>query len=179
MNVSRPENYSLQNFCALPKWQSIVDDRLVRGPRVSCPWRLYEMKQEGINQIIDLRNCSYFKRPMEKFFCKLLGIKYVNYRYSHKDVNLPSHDFFVRVNNTILENDGKTYIHCMKGKRRTGMCVAFYEKFHTEKSDAEIVGNMLDKGFQDIYGPYKSKKIVRMRNIYGKFVEKYFPSVKS
>lgn len=158
MNITN-RNFSNQNFGSLAKSQSVVDERLIRGPRVSCPWRLYQMKREGINQVIDLRNGSYFNRPMEKFFCKLLGIKYVNYRYSHKDINLPSDDFFKRVNDTILNNDGKTYIHCLLGKRRTGVCVALYEKLHTDKSDSVIIKNMLEKGFNDIEGRKNSKRI--------------------
>lgn len=175
MNVN-DRNFSTQSFGSFAKFQSVVDERLIRGPRVTCPWRLYEMKREGVNQIIDLRNCSYFKLPMEKLFCRILGIKYVNYPHSHKDINLPSDDYFRRVNSAIIENDGKTYIHCMRGKRRTGMCVAFYEKFHSDKSDTEIVTSMLEKGFQDINGLRQSKKVVRMRTIYEKFVKRYFPS---
>lgn len=174
MNITN-RNFSNQNFGSLAKFQSVVDERLIRGPRVSCPWRLYQMKREGINQVIDLRNGSYFNRPMEKFFCKLLGIKYVNYRYSHKDINLPSDDFFKRVNDTILNNDGKTYIHCLLGKRRTGVCVALYEKLHTDKSDSVIIKNMLEKGFNDIEGRKNSKRIEQLRTIYGKFIQKYFP----
>lgn len=135
------------------------------------------MKQEGINQIVDLRNCSYVKRPMEKLFCKLFGIKYVNYRYSHKDINLPSDDFFKRVNNTILENEGKTYIHCQRGKRRTGVCVAIYEKLHTSKSDCEIVDNLIGKGFKSISKSCSIKKAERIKTIYNSFMEKYFPDL--
>ncbi|MCM1010672.1 MAG: tyrosine-protein phosphatase [Fusobacterium sp.] len=176
MNVA-DRNFSNQSFGSLASFQSVVDERLIRGPRVSCPWRLYQMKNEGVNQIIDLRNCSYFKKPMEKFFCKLLGIKYVNYKYSHKDVNLPSDEFFKRVNDTILQNDGKTYIHCMKGKRRTGLCVALYEKFHTDKSDILIIEDMLEKGFQEVNGTKETRRIGEIRTIYANFVEKYFPNL--
>ena len=31
-------------------------------------------------------------------------------------------------NPTIVNNDGITYLHCKKGKHRTGLCVAAYEK---------------------------------------------------
>ncbi len=176
MNVTG-RDFSTQSFGSLAKFQSVVDERLVRGPRVTCPWRLYEMKREGVNQIIDLRNCSYVKRPMEKFFCQLLGIKYVNYRYSHKNMTLPGDDFFKRVNDTILENDGKTYIHCMKGKRRTGLCVAMYEKLHTDKSDLEIIDNMIEKGFKEVNGFRDSKKAQRMRTVCDDFIKKYFPKL--
>ena len=42
-------NISTQNisFNGLPKFQKIVDDKLIRGRAVCCPWRLKEMKKEG------------------------------------------------------------------------------------------------------------------------------------
>ena len=63
---------------------SVVDQNLIRGRAVTSPIRLYKMKKVGINQIIDLRNSSFIKSPLEKFFCKFLGIKYRNLKYPHR-----------------------------------------------------------------------------------------------
>ena len=52
------------NFTALPKFQIPVDNKLVRGRAVTCPYRLYKMKNEGITQIIDLRNSAYLESPI-------------------------------------------------------------------------------------------------------------------
>ena len=49
-------NYNTPNFTGLAKFQKQVDQRLIRGKAVTCPWQLYKMKQEGITQVIDLRN---------------------------------------------------------------------------------------------------------------------------
>lgn len=165
-------------FGSLAKHQLIVDDKLIRGRSVLSPRKLYKMKKEGVNQVIDLRNTSYVKRPLEKFFCRILGINYENFRYPFRNPSLPSEDFFMRLNKTITDNDGKTYIHCAHGKRRTGVCVAVYEKFHTSKSDSDIIRDMVDLGFQEIENQHNSPKVRKIKTIYNDLIEKYFPSLK-
>lgn len=171
-------NIATPSFGSLAKHQLIVDDKLIRGRAVLSPYRLYQMKKEGINQVIDLRNTSYVKRPLEKFFCGLLGVKYKNFRYSYRNPELPSEDFFTRLNKTITDNEGKTYIHCEYGKRRTGVCVAVYEKFHTPKCDRDIINDMVDLGFQEIKNPNNTRKVQKIKTIYNNLLEKYFPALK-
>lgn len=171
-------NQVQQNFGSFAKYQTVVDEHLVRGRCVTNPFRLYSMKQEGINQIIDLRNTCYIKRPLEKFFCKLLDINYENFRYSYRNPELPSEDFFSRLNQKIIDNDGKTYIHCAHGKRRTGICVAIYEKFNTPKSDKDIIDNMIDLGFHEVEDPTNTRKNKRIKTIYNNLIGQYFPELK-
>lgn len=161
----------------LASFQKVVDDRLVRGSCVTSPFRLYKMKKDGINQIIDLRNTSYIKRPVERFLCQMMGIKYLNYRYSYRKTALPSGDFFEKVNDTIIKNDGITYIHCAHGKRRTGVCVAVYEKFHTPKKDKDILADMVKLGFWEITENKNTSKEHKIKNIYNNLIDRFFPGL--
>lgn len=72
----------------------IVDDKLIRGRAVTSPLRLYTMKKNNINQIIDLRNTLSIKKTIEKLTCKMLGIKYINLKYSHRSKRLPNQELF-------------------------------------------------------------------------------------
>ena len=153
-----------------------VDNNLVRGKAVTSPLRLYQMKQAGINQIIDLRNTSFVKRPIEKFFCKIFGIKYKNIKYPHRMNSIPKPDFFHSVISSIVENKGKTYIHCQYGKRRTGLCVALYEKLRTNKPIDTIIKDMVKIGFTDIFDNPSSKRSKKYYGILKDFMKTYcFP----
>ena len=147
----------------LAPYMIVVDNRLIRGKAVTSPLRLYKMKKEGINQVIDLRNTSYVAKPLEKVFCKMLGIKYQNYKYPHRLDELPSPDFFLTVNNSIIKNDGKTYIHC----------VALYEKYFTKKSINQIISDMINIGFQDIFNKPQSPRSKKYYNIIKQFLNTY------
>lgn len=157
----------------LPPYMTVVDNRLVRGRAVTSPVRLYKMKKAGITQIIDLRNTSYIQSPIEKVFCKLFGIKYKNCKYPHRLDKLPTPDFFYDVNNSIIKNNGKTYIHCQKGKRRTGICVALYEKYFTDKPIDKIISNMVKLGFQDIFEKPNNTRSIKYFNIIKEFLKTY------
>ena len=165
----------IPHFSNLSKNQIRVDERLVRGKAVTCPFRLYKMKQEGINQIIDLRNSALLFSNIEKFFCRLLGIKYLNFPYKHRANNLPQQNFFSSINKRIVNNDGKTYMHCQYGKRRTGVCTAVYEKFCTKKSKQDILDDMINIGFQDVFLDKNTPKIQKYRQILYDFIQRYFP----
>lgn len=160
----------------LPQYMTVVDNRLIRGKSVTSPLRLYKMKKAGINQIIDLRNSSLINKPLEKLFCKLLGIKYKNFKYSHRMNGIPKPAFFLDVMNAITKNGGKTYIHCQKGKRRTGICVALYEKYFTQKPLNSIIKDMVKLGFSDIFENPNTKRSKKYYNILKDFMKTYcFP----
>lgn len=160
-------------FTGLSKFQIKVDEKLIRGRAVTHPYRLYKMKQEGITQIIDLRNSSYIERPLERLFCKIFNIKYVNYKYPHRLNYIPNKQFFEKVNNTILSNTEKTYIHCQYGKRRTGICVAVYEKEHTNKTNVEIINNLINFGYKELKNKQKTSKVKKLQEIFDDFMDKY------
>lgn len=163
----------------LPKYMTVVDNKLIRGKAVISPLRLYKMKEAGITQIIDLRNTSFAKKPLERFFCKLLGIKYLNFKYPHRINYLPEFEFFKNINKTIVANNGKTYIHCQYGKRRTGIAVALYEKFYSNKKSHEILENMLKIGYKDVLSNSKNRRNIRYQAILNELIEKYFKSENS
>ena len=162
--------------CILPKFISPVDNKLYRGRSISCPYRLYTLKQNGITQIVDLRNNFSVRKVMEKMFCKILGIKYINQRYPHRLNNLPSKDFLKETCDIISKNEQNTYLQCLKGKRRTGIVTAFYEKFYTKKSDEEILDNLCKKGFNEIN--INTKKGKKYLNILTEFIDTYLPNLK-
>lgn len=134
----------------LPAFIKPVDDRLLRGKSVCCPYRLYTMKKNNITQIIDLRNTPSITKYMERFFCKLFGIKYVNCRYPHRLNVLPEERFFKKVNAAIVANNKITYIHCQRGKRRTGVSVAYYEKNVMHLPENKILENLVNNGYKDL-----------------------------
>ena len=163
------------NTLMLPKFQSVVDNKLIRGRAVTCPYRLYKMKHQGINQIIDLRNSSFFQAPLEKFFCKILGIKYLRYPYSYRQKHLPDNDFFEKINKTIINNtDGYTYLHCQHGRSRTGLTVSIYEKTCTRKNDDTIFENLFNHGFSEFHKGKKGKKAEKQKNLIFEMIERYF-----
>lgn len=165
---------SRQIISQLPSYMSVVDQNLIRGRAVTSPIRLYKMKEVGINQIIDLRNSSFIKSPLEKFFCKFLGIKYRNLKYPHRLEHLPEKKFFDNVINAIKSNTGKTYIHCQYGRRRTGVSVAIYEKKCTKKSNTQILNELILHGFYDLLTPKTNSRQIKYYKILNELIMKYF-----
>lgn len=165
-------------FNNFSKYQIKVDDKLSRGKAVTNPFKLRKMKKNGITQIIDLRNSSFVERPIERIFCKLLGIKYLNYKYKHRLNTLPEGDFFEKINDTITANKGKTYIHCQYGKRRTGICVAVYEKEVLKRGKDEIIRHLIRFGYKELQKGKSTTKLKKLQSIYNDFLEKYYPNEK-
>ncbi len=162
-----------------------VDEKLIRSRALSCPNQLKKLKNSGVTQIIDLRcipkeQTQVIPSIIERIFCKLLKIKYKSFEYSHKTENIPSNEFFEKINNEIRNNHGKTCIHCRHGKRRTGICVAIYEKIFTSKTDKEILDELYTLGFKDSINKNNKKVSNKARkkliNIYNNFIEKFYPN---
>lgn len=152
---------------------SSVDTKLIRGEAVISPIKIKKLKQEGITQIIDLRNSAQTKSFIEKMVCNIIGIKYTNFRFSHRINELPKDDFFEKINNSITSNDGKSYIHCQYGHHRTGLAVAIYEKLHTGKSDSEIVENLINNGYKEINSTGKTHKEKKYLNLFKQLQKRY------
>ena len=92
---------------------------------------------------------------------------------------MPEITFFEKINDKILNNNGKTLIHCRHGKRRTGVCVAIYEKYHTNKNKDDILNELYNTGFRELQD--KSNKISkgvysRLTKIYNDFIENFYPN---
>lgn len=174
MQISNRHKTFYTSFKALPKFQRIVDNRLVRGSYVISPLTLQKMKKDGITQIIDLRNTSFLGKIIEQFFCKILGIKYLNHKYPHRINKLPPAAFFNQINQDIIQNQGKTYIHCLKGKRRTGVCVAIYELTYGNKTKKEILDDVLNLGFTEIRDNIQSRKFPYLKSVFEDLMKRYF-----
>lgn len=160
-----------------------IDDKLIRGRSVSSPIHLYSLKKQGVTQIIDLRNKStelseILPQYIERFLCKIFNIHYINFRYNHKIDGLPNTNFFQQINEKITNNNGRTYIHCRHGKRRTGVCVAIYEKLYTNKSKKEILNELYYMGFSELYtkeNHLPQRVFNRLTKIYNNFITAFYP----
>ena len=156
---------------------SKVDNRLSRGSAVFTPVRAARLKLNGVEQIIDLRGGekagSSFVKALEKFYCRLFKIKYVNIPLSFTKKSIPSENSFKNVVSTLNENNLKTFIHCHYGRHRTGECVALYQKSKNQ-NDTKIINDLLDNGW--------NKKKDFAENSYQSlllFLQKYFPNKKN
>ena len=162
------------NFYGLCKKPVIVDNKLMRGCAISSPFKLKKMKEEGITQIIDLRNSARIESPFEKLMCNLLGIKYQHCNFSHRLNELPSNDFFETINKLIISNKGKSYVQCEYGKHRTGLVVAIYEKLHTQNRDKKIIENLINNGYKEITKEGKTNKEKKYIGLYQQMMDRYF-----
>jgi hypothetical protein len=129
-NYNSYNNYATPNFKAIPKGYSKVDDYLIRGHHPSIK-ELWNLKKEGVNQVYDFRHHSNFGcKFIEKFACKLFGIKYNRLPYSNLYGDYPSIETFEKVAKNVKENGengGKTLFHCNSGRHRTSHFSAFYD----------------------------------------------------
>lgn len=156
-----------------------VDEKLFRGASIHTAKKIKKMKSLGVTQIIDLRNTSGILGIIERILCKIYGIKYVNYKYPYRLNGVPDIDFFEKINHSIVNNNGKTYIHCRYGKRRTGVAVAIYEKKYTNKSHKDIIENMLNIGYKELLKDTFNLKREKLKKIFSEFIKKYFPDYKN
>ena len=173
--MNTPLSYQPISFNGIERFKpTVVDNKLMRGCSVTSPLKIRQMKKEGITQVIDLRNSAHIESPLEKMFCKMFGIKYVNHRFSHRQNNIPNDKFFKEINESILSNEGKTYMHCQYGHHRTGLAVAIYEKLNTKKDNSEIIKNMIDNGYTEIMSKGETKKEKKYINQYNQMMDMYF-----
>ena len=127
-----PNNQVRNNltFNALPSKFQEVDKYLIRGPHPTVK-DLIELKKEGVNRIYDFRHIDIFGyKFIEKYFCKLFGIKYTRLPYSNLYGQYPDLETFERVSKEVKQNGesgGKSLFHCNSGRHRTSHFSAFYK----------------------------------------------------
>ena len=119
---------------------SLVDEYLVRGPHPSVS-ALFQLKNNpwNVTQIYDFRHVSnlHFKF-IEKWCCRLLGIKYIKVPYSNLYGQYPDLSVFESIAQSVRENGmngGKTLFHCNSGRHRTAHFAAFYKLTRGEPLD--------------------------------------------
>ena len=154
-----------------------VDDKLLRGNAIFMPTKIARLKAKNVTQVIDLRDGgkagSPFLKKLEKFYCKLFNIKYVEAKMQFIQNRIPNEDYFSKVTKLIQNNDGKSYVHCHYGKHRTGQVIAMYEKSKNICED-KILKNLFDCGWNK-----KSDFVENSYNSLLAFIKKFFPSQKN
>jgi protein tyrosine/serine phosphatase len=106
---------------------SKVNENLFRGGEPSEEG-FRELKALGVSMIIDLRETGP-GRQKEEQEVEHLGIKYANVPMPR--VSAPSHAEIEQALSLILRGQAaKIYIHCLRGKDRTGTVIACYRIQH-------------------------------------------------
>ena len=154
-----------------------VDDKLLRGNAIFMPTKIARLKAKNVTQVIDLRDDgraeSPFLKRLEKFYCKLFNIKYVEAKLQFVQNRIPNEDYFSKVIKLIQNNDGKSYVHCHYGKHRTGLVVAMYEK-SKNICDDKILRDLFNYGWNK-----KSDFVGKRYKGLLAFIKKFFPSQKN
>lgn len=105
----------------------IVNEHLMRGAEPSVSG-LAELGSAGVKVLIDLRE-SGGGTQFEKQQAEKLGMKYTNVPFP--PLSAPSPEQIRTVLNIIAQNQSQTvFLHCRRGKDRTGTVVACYRIQH-------------------------------------------------
>ena len=103
-----------------------VNEHVFRGAQPSLVG-LEELGALGIKQVIDLREPGP-ATTFEQEQVKKLGIKYINVPFPQ--LSAPSDDQIRTVLKLLASKDVPTFIHCRRGKDRTGTVIACYRMQH-------------------------------------------------
>lgn len=104
-----------------------VNDHIYRGAEPSLVG-FQELGAMGIKMVIDLREASESTR-FEREQVQKLGIKYVNIPFA--PFSAPTQKEIKEVLSVLLRNDAQPiFVHCRRGKDRTGTVVACYRIQH-------------------------------------------------
>lgn len=143
-----------------------VDNKLFRGPK-PWPWDIYKLKKLGVTEIYDLMNRQ---RLGEKYICNLFGIKYINIPTSITDYKFIEKEHIQKITDGIMKNPNKSYIHCSRGRHRTGIAVAGYDMIANKKPFLEVLNKDIFEGgyysLEDNIAKYQGKPPKRKLKIY-------------
>jgi tyrosine-protein phosphatase SIW14 len=103
-----------------------VNEHLFRGAQPS-PAGLQELGALGIKRVVDLREPGP-STQFEEEQLKKLGIKYVNIPF--RQFSAPTNDQIEAVLKLIGDGEIPTFVHCRRGKDRTGTAIACYRVQH-------------------------------------------------
>jgi tyrosine-protein phosphatase SIW14 len=118
-----------------------VNDHLYRGGEPT-PVGLQELGAMGVKLVIDLRETSK-ETGVEKTQVEKLGIRYVNVPL--RPVSAPTQSEISHVLSLLSQNETtRVFVHCRRGKDRTGTVIACYRVQHdgwsNKKAQAEANG---------------------------------------
>jgi len=135
---------------------------------------MLRLKQQKVTKIIDLRNTekkeTKYLKKLEELYAKIFGIKYENKPFYISPSSVPEQDFFDSLNKSILNNEGKTYLHCHYGAHRTNMAVANYEK-QLGLADKGIVDSLIKNFWR---GTSIKNRDAKNKAALDLFLKKYF-----
>lgn len=103
-----------------------VDSHVYRGAEPS-PVGLEELAAMGVKTVVDLRESSE-ATGFEKDAAQKLGIKYWNIPF--KPMSAPTGEQVQRVLSLLTGGTDPVFVHCRRGKDRTGTVVACYRIQH-------------------------------------------------
>jgi len=103
-----------------------VREHLFRGAQPS-PLGLKDLAALGIKRVIDLREPGPGTKSEEEQL-KKLGLKYINIPF--RELSAPSNDQIEAVLTLLGDGEIPTFIHCRRGKDRTGTAIACYRVQH-------------------------------------------------
>lgn len=89
------------------------------------------LKQLGIKTIVNFRKEDLLQRRTERKLCEKHDINYVEFPF-YGIFGFDS-DFIHQVVDTLHNNSGPTYVHCLNGRDRTSVMVASYLVKHHNK----------------------------------------------
>ena len=133
---------------ALPPAFREVTSKIYRGGRPKGG-DLQDLYDRGIDKIVDLENDAKLVRA-EAARAADLGLKFVNVPLNASEIPTDAEVDRV-VANLIDARAAKSYVHCQRGKDRTGLVVAIYRITRQGWTPADAWHEMLADGFSRKY----------------------------
>jgi protein tyrosine/serine phosphatase len=119
-----------------------VNDHIYRGGDPTAVG-LTELGAMGVKVDVDLRETSAATK-VEKGEAKKLGIKYVN--IPMRPLSAPTDDEVQRAVALLEQTSGPVFVHCRRGKDRTGTVIACYRIQHDHWSNREALAEARKHG---------------------------------
>ncbi|HEY3938034.1 MAG TPA: tyrosine-protein phosphatase [Bryobacteraceae bacterium] len=124
-----------------------VNDHLYRGGEPSLVG-LEELAAQGVKLVIDLRENGK-ATDFEKIQVKKLGMKYVNLPL--RPFSAPTQGQMEQALSLLLQSNSQTvFVHCRRGKDRTGTVIACYRIEHDRWTNSKALEEAKEYGMSSI-----------------------------
>jgi tyrosine-protein phosphatase SIW14 len=132
---------------------SQVNDHLYRGGQPD-PHGLQQLADAHVSLVIDLREPSEGTEA-ERRLVQSLGMKYVDVPFPR--LSAPTPQEIKRVLSLLVPDDsGRTFVHCWRGKDRTGTVIACYRIQHDGWSPQRALREAHENGLSQIQRSMRS-----------------------
>jgi tyrosine-protein phosphatase SIW14 len=132
---------------------SQVNDHLYRGGQPGLDG-IQQLAAAHISLVIDLREPSEGTEP-ERRLVQSLGMQYVNVPFPR--LSAPSSDQIKRVLSLLAPDDnGRIFVHCWRGKDRTGTVIACYRIQHDGWNPRHALQEAHQNGLSEIQRSMRS-----------------------